>query len=145
MRLKPWARTALVMILFAGAMCAGYRQLPYRLREKTFFDGPFDEMRFDRALWISKAPWKEDGLYGADQPLRGMMLDDLLTNHLRAGMTREEVRAMLGPANGSSKFGVPREWSYGLGAWSGMRMDGDYLSVVFDARGRVERFWAWQS
>lgn len=125
---------------------AGYQALPYRIRKYTLFDSPFDEMKFDRGLWQSKAVWKYDQMT-EKQPLRGMMYCDLVDHYVHNGMTKSEVEQLLGkPDNKDDAWGAHKDvWNYSLGAWSGFRVDGDYLTVEFDKQGKVVAFGGWQS
>ncbi len=122
-----------------------YRFLPYRFRiQLCGLDSPFNEMAFDQKAWIEETEWEDDPSE-SKQPLRGMMLDDLFDNYLKTGMTKEEVGRLLGPHGDGWTESTDREWHYRLGAWSGFRMDGDYITLEFDKRGRLVKFWAWQS
>ncbi len=84
------------------------------------------------------------------------MTRSLLRHHLRPGMTKAEVLALLGPPDGEG--GANSEHLrdedkrlnrsvllYALGAWSGFRMDEDFLSVIFDNSDRVVAVLWWQS
>jgi hypothetical protein len=106
---------------------------------------PFNQTQFDRQAWVA-AP-----------PDRGPMTRDLLRRHLKKGTGRQEVLALLGKPNGRVTYkGQPlvegagyertREiLRYSLGAWSGYRMDPDYLDLAFDESGRLIGAWVWQS
>lgn len=91
---------------------------------------PFDDRPFDREVWLAEA-----GLPGPDNP-RGQMYEDLLEKHLKKGMTKAEVLALLGKPDATSRS---RLFSYELGMWSGMRIDTDTLDVEFDGTDKVKR------
>ena len=80
---------------------------------------------FVQQVWVEADP---DGECGA----RYGMVDDLLANHLRPGMTRPEVITLLG---------VPQDPDYGymLGCW----IDCDWVTVEFGEDDRVRE--AYQS
>ena len=75
--------------------------------------------RFVQQVWVQGDP---DGECGA----RYGMVDDLLANHLRPGMTTAEVITLLG---------VPQDPDYGymLGCW----IDCDWVTVEFTVDDRV--------
>jgi hypothetical protein len=75
--------------------------------------------QFVRQVWVEADP---DGECGA----RYGMVNDLLANHLRRGMPKAEVIALLG---------APEDPDYGymLGCW----IDCDWVTVEFDADDRV--------
>ena len=94
-----------------------------------FFEPPWDNDDFDRDAWIAL----RDNMDRSNP--RGEMYDDLVANHLKVGMTRDEVAMLLGEPDLSEKR--PDSWMYRLGMWSGYRMDYDALQVSFDEHGRV--------
>jgi hypothetical protein len=63
------------------------------------------DLRFDRAAWIRAKPEGYCAKSG-----RGRMVDDLVHNRLRAGMSMASVRGLLGAPDDNSD-GV---WSYGV-------------------------------
>ena len=74
---------------------------------------------FVQGVWIEADP---DGECGS----RSAMVDDLLANHLRVGMTRAEVEALLGPPDDP-------EYGWVLGCW----IDCDWVMVEYDSTGRM--------
>lgn len=94
------------------------------------FNNPFNDLPFDQKTWASNANSRDN-----DNP-RGLMADDLLRKHLRKGMTRNQVQALLGEPDFSSSS---NPWEYMLGCWSGFRMDADTLDVYFDDSNNVSR------
>jgi hypothetical protein len=89
---------------------------------------PFDDREFDSATWrqyAGSSDW---------QSPRGPMYEDLRRTLLRDRPTREAVVLMLGEPDESGRDDVLR---YRLGAWSGLRIDLDTMSIAFDESGRV--------
>lgn len=117
--------------------------MPYRYRGVYFvsmFDVAWNEMAFDSVAWKSKElyPMFEDR---PERFLkRGLMLYDLLDEHVRLGMTMERARELLGEPDSPGNSG--RRWRYELGEWSGFRFEMDFLVLRFDEEGRLfEFFW----
>lgn len=100
-----------------------------------------DWVGVDRKRPFEAAAWKSARVVDDDTP-RCAMIEDLLKNHLRAGMTRAEVVKLLGPATEMPKG---RGWAtkgtflvYGLGRCPGS-IDIDELRVSFDESGALEK------
>lgn len=92
----------------------------------SFGGSPFNDARFEEQQWVS-AVTAEDG-----QNPRGLMAEDLRKRFLHRGMSRREVRALLGDPDNSAwdeRTGVDR---YFLGHWGPMSIDGDYLIIHYD-------------
>jgi hypothetical protein len=79
------------------------------------------------------------------------MARNLVEQHLKSGMGRAAVINLLGrpdrfyydpPARSTDGS---ETLNYGLGTCSGFRIDNDYLTIEFDASGRLVRAWIWQS
>jgi hypothetical protein len=103
---------------------------------------PYDDREFDQALWKSYA-----GIDDVDNP-RLRMAADVQRNHIKVGMTREEVVAILGEGMTREEvvaiLGEPdshsdKRYGYGLG-WS----DGlvglprlYFFDIYFDSSGKV--------
>lgn len=85
---------------------------------------PFYERAFDRHIWLA-------GKTLTSKSSRGRMYSDLSRHHLRAGMTTNELTALLDDPDFNRKDGV---WSYWLGVRVGM------LNIVFTSDGRVEKW-----
>jgi outer membrane protein assembly factor BamE (lipoprotein component of BamABCDE complex) len=71
------------------------------------------------------------------------MIEDLLDNHELDGsrMSQEQVVALLGPPDPDPYF-TPSDWVYCLGPQrSGLPIDNDWLTFVFDQDARVERVY----
>jgi outer membrane protein assembly factor BamE (lipoprotein component of BamABCDE complex) len=94
---------------------------------------------FDAAVWRSNSIEERiDGNCGRDNP-RGDMVDDLVGDHLRRGMSRDEIRSLLGSPDRTGSG-----WDYCLGMWSGFRIDYDWLSLSFDKGDRLTSWSVWQ-
>jgi hypothetical protein len=113
----------------------GVRTFLLRFAVLTFFVwfctsllSPFDDREFDSASWRQHA-----GSSDWQSP-RGPMYEDLRRTLLRDRATREGVVLMMGEPDESGRDGVLR---YRLGAWSGLRIDLDTMSIAFDESGRV--------
>jgi hypothetical protein len=103
-----------------------------------FKASPFNRRPFDRQVWLSA---KHD----QDCP-RGPMAGNLIRAHLKPGARREQVISLLGKPDSEDRSEAGAlVYRYYLGNWSGFRMDGDYLDVIFDASGRVTGAFTWQS
>ena len=108
---------------------------------------PFNQARFDRHAWQTPCATAQ----------RGPMTRNLERRHLRKGMRRDAVLALLGkPDKRESYQGRPlvegRDYErareiirYDLGPWSGFAMDWDHLDLAFDEAGRLLGWWVWQS
>jgi hypothetical protein len=89
-----------------------------------------------------------------DSP-RFKMIDDLGRKHLLVGTDKTVVLRELGQPTQimlPGHFGyamVPSDvayvWSYEIGAWSGWRMDMDYLAIGFSSSDKIVTHWVWQS
>ncbi|WP_027158172.1 hypothetical protein [Methylobacter luteus] len=92
----------------------------------TLADDPFNNREFDREVWVS---FYEN--MDPDNP-RGEMYEDLVASHLRKGMKRMEVVALLGKPDVED---VKNLLSYNLGMWSGFRIDYDSLDIALSDDG----------
>ena len=93
---------------------------------------PFNDRTFDRSVWIEAASGPE-----VRNP-RGPMAEDLRARFLHRGMSKRDVRALLGESSNSQyeeEMGV--EDHYFLGHWGEMSIDGDYLIIHYDKRRRL--------
>lgn len=99
---------------------------------------------FEREQWRSQSARRIDE-HG--RTLRQEMSDDLLDRHLRAGMTVAEVLALVGPPDiqpSDEGRQAMDDWVWRMGAERGPFVDGsEWLSVAWDAHGRVARAWLW--
>jgi hypothetical protein len=112
------------------------------------FAYPFDDRAFEQNTWM-----RDDG--SNVNSIRGLMTADLITNYLKPGMSKAEVKRLLGspdsqekpdafsPAPPQGAGGVV--WCYHIGSWSGMRIDADFLAVLFDKSGVVVSAWHYQT
>ncbi len=88
---------------------------------------PFSARKFDSTAW--KAGTNEQ---------RATMARDLVRNHLPAGMTKSEVKDLLGVGQ-SVETPAPQgeKWSYYLGCWFEVGLDSAFVYVHFNTEGRV--------
>jgi hypothetical protein len=119
------AAAALLLLLVLG--------LVYGRAAYTLLHRPFNDRTFDRSVWIGVA-----GVPLERNP-RGPMTEDLRRRFLHEGMSRREVRALLGqPDNGPYPEATTAiEDHYFLGHWGEMSIDGDYLIIHYDKRRRL--------
>ena len=89
---------------------------------------PFSEDLWKTASEVSKTS-------NAENP-RALMADDLLKNHLKVGMTREQVLSLLGPPDQEQKGSV---W-YNIGSYQrrSILSGSDQLVVGFDEKGLLK-------
>jgi hypothetical protein len=121
---------ALAIVLVAVAI-AGVMAIP-ALHDTVF--NPFATERFDRAKWLAAASTSD---WEYRNP-RGPMAEDLRRDHLRKGMRRAEVRALLEKSdNSQAEDAAANSDRYYLGHWGTMSIDGDYLIIHYDKSGRL--------
>ena len=89
---------------------------------------PFAGRKFNRYLWHQYS--SDDN---PDNP-RASMVSDLRWQYLDKGMTRTEVKELLGTPDFERRDDL---YSYNLGMWSGFRIDYDSLDIHFDSNGRL--------
>jgi hypothetical protein len=89
---------------------------------------PCEDSKVMRAAWRTATRAR-----GGRFPTRMQVLgDDLIRCHQLAGMTRAEVRALLGPGNVTRKR---LEWQIGPERGSFFQIDSEYLEIRFDRNG----------
>lgn len=97
---------------------------------------PFPACAFNATRWH----WSPRKLLIFERyPTRLRMADDLVANHLKHGMTKDEVRALIGPPD-EHPYYEPAEWVYLLGPWRNQGIDNEWLALDFDEQGRLTRF-----
>ncbi len=64
------------------------------------------------------------------------MFDDLIKNHLRKNMSKDEVVALIGKPDYEDRTEF---FSYKLGFWSGFRIDLDTLDLEFSRDGKLKK------
>jgi hypothetical protein len=128
-RILAWT---LAVGAFLGGGCGGAYVAPMHFT-LTGFESPFHPRPVEASLW-SDAEWKksecsEMGFHS----IRQRMVDDLLANHLRPGMTRDEVESMIGPHDPDSYYREPDPLAdvYRLGLERGFGVDNEWLFVRF--------------
>jgi hypothetical protein len=93
--------------------------------------GIFTQERFEPKVWSRPITNAEDSTC-----YRGGMAADIRDRVLRPGMSRAEVKRLLGEPDKDFK---QDEYWYVLGMCSGLRIDYDVLHVYFDANGALQR------
>ncbi len=135
-----WCLLIIVVCLLAfGSFIVTLLVLPLILPDRGYLD--WGDATFD------SEEWKAVEAGGPDSP-RGTMVSDLLANHELIGLTREQVRELLGDpefantsrGRSSNQVETAPEWIYVLGMYSGFRIDEDILVIKFDANDRVKRW-----
>lgn len=94
---------------------------------------------FDAKLW-NDPEWRSSlSIESHYHSIRQRMVDDLLAHHLHAGLTKDEVLALIGPKDENPRYKGPDSgaWIYGLGAQRGMPVDDEWLFVTFDTSERM--------
>jgi hypothetical protein len=87
---------------------------------------PFDDAAFNQQTWLT-VPEE-----------RGPMAQDVCGRIVKIGMSKEEVRFMLGPPDNSQQDDEQGNLDrYFLGQWGPMSIDGDQLLVHYDGARRV--------
>jgi hypothetical protein len=96
---------------------------------------PFDNVAFTPAAWANAARMEE----------RGRMSRDLVTNHLRKGLSLAQVEALIGHTEWVIKPGSPdghrtrgaESRVYGIGSWPYHGLNGAFVYVHFDSNGQL--------
>lgn len=105
----------------------------------SFAAEPEPSTAFDRTIWMQA---------GAEESTaaRAPMLDDVTSNLLREGMTRDEVLAVLGRPDASSerprrqrngKLALVKDWEYYAGPVGLLGMDHEWLRLGFSSEGKL--------
>lgn len=93
-----------------------------------------DAMPFDQTVWTD-----DDAIYQEPNPRR-LMADDVMKNHLRTGMSRQDVIALLGKPTDAPHF-QDRDLVYWLGSEGGfISIDSSWLVLDLGETGTVEKF-----
>ena len=110
--LKRGRRRLLITALLVAAVGAGLLLGIYAVASSVWGVGPIARP-FDREAWT--AP---DGHPGDRLDRRARMVSNLVKRHLRPGMTRTEVEALLGPPDEDALLAPSEEgeWIYMLGS-----------------------------
>lgn len=86
-------------------------------------------------MQFNASDWKNEDLVYGDPPVRAAMLDDLMTNQLRTGMSQADVEALLGPPTDTEKF-AEHDLVYWVGEEQGfIALDSRWLVLDFDDDG----------
>ena len=117
--------------------------VPRGVHSAAFYGATFDKERW-RTAHIGKTP-KETGQKLA-KCIRGAMYGDLKARHLKHGMTKAAVIALIGNPDFGSKGerdgNICERWH--LGFCSGFKIDLDSLNVCFDKDGSVSHVFRLQ-
>jgi len=126
-------RVVAIMLILGFTLVCGVifiRSPFYVLADMLLNPDPFDDRVFNQEVWLQHY---DD--WDAANP-RGRMAYSVRDTLIEARMTREEVLEMLGPPEyGSATYSI----KYLLGAWSGIRIDYDFLEIYFDESERVNK------
>jgi hypothetical protein len=116
----------IVVVIVVGVLAIWFGPLLYDM-----YHDPFKGQRFNQQEWISA------GEHGRAED-RGPMARDIQAHIIHKGMRRAEVQALLGKSNNSQVEAAKGDLDrYYLGLLGFMTMDGAYLIVHYDHRGRV--------
>ncbi len=141
----PFSRIALITI----GVVLGLLIMALTFRAASYLLSPYNDLRFDPTLWLKS---KNDS--HKVECVRGRMVDDIQARVVTPGRLSSEIEATLGRPEAihqSVEFQIESSshikviWSYPIGAWSGFKMDTDYLAIGFDDEGRVVESWLYQS
>lgn len=98
---------------------------------------------FDAALWRNSDKVTEDHMW----PNKLKMVDSLIESKILDNLNREEVTNLLGTPTSdfSPKYKNKNEIYYYLGPERGfISIDSEWLSISFDEKGRVRKYWLWR-
>lgn len=91
-----------------------------------------------KAIPFDSATWQDEARVHGEE-VRNHMVADLLADHLKGGLTRDAVLALLGPPTDTPYFG-DHDLVYWLGAEGGYAgIDSRWLVIDFDDAGRLQR------
>lgn len=106
-----------------------------------FIVGPAAEDYSQRTAFEAKT-WREKSMdHDSDWPTRLRMVNDLVAKRRLDRVTRNDLLALLGPADQTDKW---RDWD--LVYWLGpersgfIRIDSEWLVIRFDSAGRVDSY-----
>lgn len=134
-------RRGLSLVILAALLFCLFLWTRIRPLDYWFCTIGWGNRTFDSIVWQRAA--REQG---TSHCARGQMLRSLLRARL-IGMSRPQVRRLLGgpdmayktdrfhPASDAERATI---WGYGLGMYSGFRMDMDVLEIIFGPDDRVE-------
>ena len=99
---------------------------------------------FDAVVWRNSDEVSEDFMW----PHKLRMVDSLIESKILDDLNREQVIKLLGTP--TSDFSPeyrhqPNEIYFNLGPERGFfRIDSKWLSITFDEKGKVEKYWLWR-
>jgi hypothetical protein len=102
------------------------------------FINPYCCSRFDADAWKMAGQGSDWEVTKKEMDcIRGGMLADLRSNHLKAGMRKEELFSLLGAATQSLDDRAKGCFSYSVGYCRGLGFDLNVVTFSFDADGRL--------
>jgi hypothetical protein len=102
------------------------------------FMNPYCCSRFDANAWEMAGQGPDWEVTKKEMAcIRGEMLNDLRSNHLKAGMRKEELFSLLGAATQSLDDEAKGCFSYSVGYCRGLGFDLNAITFCFDASGRL--------
>jgi len=107
------------------------------------FENYMNQEDFDAALWRKSEELSEDFLW----PHKIKMVDSLMESKILDDLNREEVIKLLGPpiSDQHPRNKNQNEIYYLLGPERGfIRIDSEWLSISFDKKGKVQKYWLWR-
>lgn len=114
-----------VFLIFAGLMSVVFMR---------HTDSQAAFIPFDQSIWTD-----DEAIHRLPNPRR-LMIEDVLSNHLKAGMTRQEVITLLGKPTETPHF-RDRDLVYWLGNEEGyVSIDSAWLVIDLDGTDAVEGF-----
>jgi hypothetical protein len=126
-------RKRFALLVYAGCLGFFLLCLPWlsQIGLLRVLQNPYDNRPFEAQVWRAQR--------GSIEPMnpRGLMIRDLLANHLSAGVARHEVVQLLGDPDWQGEPGdsLP-SITYVIGLYSGI-LDHEFLTLHFDADGKL--------
>ncbi len=102
-----------------------------------------NQEKFDENLWRMSEKDFKDFMW----PPKLKMVDSLIESKILEGLSREEVIQLLGPpmSDQHPRNSDQNEIYYYLGPERGfIRIDSEWLSISFDEKGKVKKYWLWR-
>jgi len=94
------------------------------------FNDPLNDREFDATLWR-----EQQDSFATDNP-RGQMVYHLRESILEPGMSKDQIRLILGEPDYAEEAYV---FKYNLGRWTGWQRDFNSLDLHFDEGGHLRR------
>lgn len=123
-----------IFALIVIAAVIGLAAIPVAFFGRSFYNmvnNPYNDHRFEARLWRTASGDRRENP-------RLRMADDLMKRHLKPGMVREQVRALLGAPDVSSKFDEQQNRDcYGIGNDPAVGIDPEWIAIQYDRVGRI--------